>query len=529
MLEDASLHELLRLLLVIACEERRPCRESLAKIDNCSRLISAFTESIPKSTRLMRAILHTISGNVILDMVRHYALQVQEAARLGFGHDSTIDVCPLSHREARGRLHQGLSVMILKSALYAPQYGGHFDASAITLLLKQQSLDCPAQQSAADCIQRRPIDIIAPSVSLFEAVSTPHIDSVGLNWRDNLRREMSRDLDCRYEGVIRMVGEMCRDLELRCAEIESPLRQEQSKSRDLQIRLENSERDNAELESQTRNHQSSFSVLEKERAHLVLQVEAAERRLKELGTSVDNIHEELHRTRMKAEHSAQAAIERARQQDLIYLATMTGKDEVLEEQSLRLASTENHAKALEYQLNRMGGLEASKAEELKDKETHIETLNSAVSAAERHIEDLQDELTRTKEHNACHAVKISNSEALIEELNSAIVAVNEASDQNQSVISNLKDQLHKAEFETSELRSQHEAYVCAKDVEIKRLSESHRSSNNRWQNELEVARGNAAAANEQFGATITGLHGKVRKLRKEREVGVFRRLGLQLA
>ena len=528
MLEDASLHELIRLLLVIACEERRPCRESLAKIDNCLRLISAFTESIPKSTRLMRAVLHTISGSVLSDMVRHVS-QMQEAARLGFRHDSTIDVCPLSHHEARGRLHQGLSVMILKSALYAPQYGGHFDASAITVLLKEQSLKCPVQQSSLDCIQRRPIDIVAPSASLFEAVSTPHIDSVGLNWRDNLRREMSRDLDCRYEGVIRMVGEICRDLELRCAEIESPLRQEQSKSRDLQTRLETSERDKAELESQTRNHQSSFSVLEKERARLVLQVEVAERRLKELCTSVDNIHEELDHTRMKAEHSARAAIESARQQDLIYLATMTGKDEILEEQSLRLASTENHAKTLEYELNRMGGLEASKAEELKDKETHIETLKSAVSAAERHIKDLQDELTRTKEHNACHAVKVSNSEALIEELNSAIVAVNEASDQNRSVVSNLKDQLHKAEFETSELRSQHEAYICAKDVEIERLSESHRSSNDRWQYELEVARGNAAAANEQFGATITGLQSKIRKLRKEREVGVFSRSGLHLA
>ena len=523
MLEDASLRELLGSLLVIACEEWRPCRESLEKIDSGLMLISAFTESIPTSSKLVKAVLKSTSGNVISDMLRQYASQVQDAARLEFGRGhTTIDVCPLSHREAQGRLHQGLSVMILKSALYAPQCGGHFDAFATTLLLEKQSLDCPAQQLSEGCIQRRPTGIIVPSVSMFEAVSTPRMDSVGLNWRDNLRREMSRDLDCRYEGVIRMVGEICRDLELRCAEIEIPLRQEQSRSRDLQTRLENSERDKAELESQARNHQSVFGALEKERACLVYQAEAAERRLKELGTSVDNIHQEFDHARIEAEHAAQAAIESARQQDLMYLATMTGKEEILEEQSLRLASSENHTKLLEHELNRMGGLEANNIKELKDKETHIETLNSAVSAAERHITDLQDELTRTKEHNACHALKLSNSEAFIEELNSAIVAVNEASDQNRSLISNLRDQLRKAEFETSELRSQHETYICAKDMEIERLSESHRSLNDRWQSELEVARGNAAAANDQFGVTIAGLHSKIRRLRKEREVGAFR-------
>ena len=517
-LEDASLRKFLELLLVITCEERRPCRESLEKIDYGLRLISLFTESIPTSSKLIRAVLQSIPGNVISDMLRQYGSQEQEAARLDSGHNNIIDVCPLSHHDARGRLHQGLLVLILKSALYAPQCGGHFDASTITLLLEQQSFYYPAQQPSVGCSQRRPRNIVAPSISTFEAVSTPRMDSVSLKWRDNLRREMSRDLDCRYEGVIRMVGEICRDLELRCAEAESPLRQEQSKSRDLQTRLENSERDKAELEYQVRNYQSGFSALEKERACLVHQIEAAETRLKELGTSIDSVHQEL----KEAKHSAQATIESARQQDLMYLATMMGKDENLEEQSLRLASAENHAKALEHELNRMRGLEADNVEVLKDKETHIETLNSATSVADFHIKNLQDELTRTKEHNALHAAKISNSEALIEELNSVIVAVSEASDQNRSLISNLKDQLHKAESEMSELRSQHETYVHTKDVDFERLSESHRSLTDRWRNELETARGNAAAANEQFGATIAGLHSKIRKLRKEREVGALR-------
>lgn len=506
-----------------ACDKWEPCRASLTRTENALRLISVFTESIPKSSKLLKAVLQSISSSVVSDMLRQYASQAQEAMRLAFVHNhSTIDVCPLSYREARARLHKSLSVMVLKSALHAPQYGGQFDASAMTLLLENKFLYCPAQHISVECTQRRAMNVITPKISMFEAVSTPRIDSASLNWRDGLMREMSRDIGCRYESVIRMVGEICRDLELRCTENERPLREEQSRSRDLQARLESCERDNTELESQARNHRSTIIALEAERGCLANQVEATERRLKELCASLEHIHQQFDHAKIEAEDAAQAAIESARQQDLVYLATMTGKDEVLEEQSLRLASTEDLANSLEHELNRMRGLETSNAEKLDNHERHIETLNNAISVSECRVKDLENELTRTKEQNNYDTAKISNNTALIEELNCTIVALNDASEQNGSLILTLKDQIQKSTFETSELRLQHEAYMSTKDAEIERLVESHRSSNDRWQSELELARSGAAAASEHFTATIAGLQSKIGKLRKEREVGGFR-------
>ena len=522
LLEDASISKVLDSLLGLACEKWRPCRESLTKIDNALRLISVFTERIPTSSKLLKAVLQSISSSVVSEMLRQYASQVQGHMRLGFAHGhSTIDVCPSSYREAQARLHQSLGVLVLESALHASQCGGRFDASIMTLLLEKQSLYSPAQPASVECTQHPPIKIVTPKISLFEAVSTPRGDSVSLNWRDGLIREMSRDLDCRYEGVIRMVGEICRDLELRCNETERPLREEQSVSRDLQARLESSERNKAELESQARNHRSSFSALEIERDCLANQVAATERRLKELGTSLEDIHQEFDHAKIEAERAAQAAIESARQQDLAYLATMTAKDEDLEEQFLKLASTKNHVQTLEQDLNCMRALEAKNAETLNNSENNIEKLNNAFAASERRIQDLQNELMQTKDQNARNTAKLGNNEALIEELNSTIVAVNEASDQNKSLTLILKDQLQRAEIEASQLRLQHETYVSAKDAEIEHLDESNRSSNNKWQSELEVAHKSAAAASEQSAATIAGLHSKVRKLRKEREVRIL--------
>ena len=522
LLEDASVRELLESLLVVACDKWQPCRESLTRIENALRLISVFTEMIPTSSKLLKAVLQSVPSSTVSGMLRQYALQEEEAMRLRLIHGhSTLEVCPSSYREARARLHQSLSVMVLKSALHAPQCGAHFDASTMVLLLEYRSLHCAAQHGSVECTQRRPMKTTTPKISMFEAVSTPRIDSASLHWRDGLMDEMSRDIDCRYEGIIRIVGQICRDLELRCNNNERPLREEQSRSHTLRARLESSERDKAELAFQARSHQSTISALKTERDCLANQVEATQRQLKESGTILDNIHQEFDHARNEAKRAAQAATENARQQDLVYLATMTGKDEVLEEQSSRLASTENHAKALEHELNRMKELEANNAEKLSNGETYIETLNNAVSASERRVEDLQNELTRTKEQNAYNAAQISNNMALIEELNSTIIALNEVSDQNGALISILKGQLQKAESVISELRLQHETYVSAKDAEFERLYESHRSSNENWQSELEVSRSSAAAASEQFTATIAGLHSEVAKLQKEREVRIF--------
>lgn len=188
-------------LLMMACDRWHPCRGSLTKIDNGLRLISVFTESLPSSSKLLNAVLQSISSKAVSAMLRQCASQVQEIMRLEFVHGHNAeDACPLSYYEARARLHESLSALILKAALHASQYGGSFDASAMTLLLEKRSVRRPTQHTSTECTQRRSRTIIKPRISMFEAVSTPRTDSVSLDWREGLMREMSRDVECRYEG-----------------------------------------------------------------------------------------------------------------------------------------------------------------------------------------------------------------------------------------------------------------------------------------------------------------------------------------
>ena len=496
---------------MLACEKWHPCRDSLTEIDNALQLISIIREKITTSSEFLKAVLRSISSSVVSDKLRQYVYQVPGLMCMGSvrGHNN-LEVCPLSYREAQTQLHQCLAMMVLESAL-ASQRGGHFDPAMMRLLLRKQCLHCQAQPESVECAQRRPRSLQMPKISLFEAINTPRVESVSLNWRDSLIRELSRDADCRYEGVVRMVGEICRDLESRCNESERPLREEKSKSRDLQARLESAERDKGDLELQTRNRQSQYSALQIERDRLAEKVEVAERQMEELGTRLNNINRE-------AECAAQTAIERTRQQDLAYLATITGKDEMFEEQSLKLTSAEQRVQLLEDELSCMREQEVNNAEKVNNDEKRIGTLNIAISASECRIRALQDEITQTKEQDARNIVKISSNEAIIDELKSTILASNDASDQKESLISTLRDRLQNSELETSELRLQHETYLSAKDAEIECLKESIRSSNETWLHKIEVAHKSAAAVSEQSAATIASLRSKVGKLRKEREV-----------
>ena len=211
LLEDASIRELLESLLAMACAKWHPSRESLMKIDNGLRLISAFTEKILTSSKLLKAVLQSTSSDVASNMLRLCASQ-EKVMRLVInnGH-SAMDVCLLSFREAQARLYQKLLVLVLKSALHAPQFGVDFDSSGLTLLLEKQPFNCFAPHASVECTQRRPMNAISPKISMFEAQSTPCMDSASRNWRNGLLIEMSRDVECRYEGVIRMVSEICRD------------------------------------------------------------------------------------------------------------------------------------------------------------------------------------------------------------------------------------------------------------------------------------------------------------------------------
>lgn len=373
------------------------------------------------------------------------------------------------------------------------------------LLEKQTALSSTSPRCVMSSLRKPSLQ--TAKLSLFEAESTPQTDSISHEWREHLIREMSRNTNCQYESTTRIFGEVCRDLELRCNEAERPLRDEQSKSRSIQARLEGSQAKVAELESQIYVRTSQSEAMKMERNKLKDQVSTSDERLRNLQTSHNQTCQEFDQAKADAERAARHATEAARQQDLAYLATMTGKDAMFEEQAAKLARSEGRVADQEHELAQLEAQASRDVGAITEQNAVNDDLRSAVVAANDMAASRQVDIDRL----------IESERALNASTEELAAKLQEVSDRNDLLISNLKQELQAAEVKTSELLQEHDAYASAKGAEILRLEESHQNSIEGWRTKLKEARNEATIAARKDASAFAELQGKNKRLREELE------------
>ena len=417
-------------------------------------------------------------------------------------HD-VLKTCPSAILGARTRLQSRLDCILLSSALRCSR--AEDEAFRSTLLPLLQSSVRPPQPTAS-CTSHDARTRNAP-VSLLEAGSTPLSVSISHGWKDNIANEMSRDAHRRPDSVIRMVGEICRDLELRCDEAERPLREEQSRSRNLETKLEASGTRIGELEADVEHCSFQVKDLEFEKASLREQVRSSENRLQDLSSNLDKTHEELQHAKGEAQRSTETAAESARQQDLAYLATLTGKDEMYEEQASRLATSEHQVHDLEIALAELQSREIETAgrahaggiviEELKKTNLELRTLEESKEAEIGHLIESETKLIIT----------------ISEVTKQAKQATNDYDDN----VAELRSQIEATQATTARLREEHRTRTAENTAAFARLEEQNQITVNSIQAENQRIRSDATQALEVRDHTIAELQRKVSELRQERQ------------
>ena len=504
-LDEAVICEILSKLLGLACNDNPPSRGVLTQLDGGLHLVAAITAAIPTAKSLREVLLSCISGKQVERLLQQFTTQLPRSTDSVAGHN-IMEICPGACAEALYRLQQDVTVMLLSTALYAPGLEIGLQCSSRLLLQKQIQLS-NSQLRHKHCRLRRSSLSEPPGVSLFEARGTPYTDSISHDWRTNIVRELSSEAGCRYESLVRMVGDVCRDLELRCTEAERPLREEQSRSQELWAHLEAAQGKVAELEGQARVREDVTISLTTERTELLDQIETHKACLKGLEAKLDNMRQEFDQAQSDADIAVQTAIENARQRDLAYLATLTGKDQLFEEQSSKLASSESQVKDLEFEMSQLKAEVASHAETTQAQQKAIEELNSSIATA-RDLAALQEA--------KIDGLRKSERD-LISSRDDIARKAQDVSQVHESAISDLKVELQVAKAEAAGLQKQYDSHASAKEAEILRLEESLRASTKQWQLELTETCNTAALADQQRASTIAGLQSKIKRLREERQ------------
>lgn len=379
-------------LLELACSELIPSPESLVRLENAIVLTSSLVVQIQGSPSLRQAVLYSIYTDRLSKPLDRFISLVAPVSCSNM-HEQA-DSCPHSYQQTKLNLHRGICDLFLKTALAEIRGEVRIDALVTTALLdKQMSLSTVSR--VCDFYGPKTLAPAIPPINSKEA--TQRAESH--DWRNRLRESMIRANESQFESIVRTVGEVCQDLERRCENVERPLRDEQTRSNDLNLKVNASEEALRAFESQAQEHILAIGGLETEKAMLVAQVQVAEQREQSLSHSYEILQQEFDAAIKDAADAAETAEEALNQQELAHLATLTGKDEMYEEQTSII-------KVLQDRITILGG-------ELSQLKAQDDEANSRIAVLQDEAHKQSDALKGVEDNVRCLELDVyEKSEAL---------------------------------------------------------------------------------------------------------------------
>ena len=480
--------------------EDKPSSGLMASVGNTLKLATIFKDSAYQSPKLRSAILGCISSNRLGQLLRPFAPQ-KSACLNSVENHRKLQLCPTAYTNLQTRLIWNVNSIVLSAALGSGMNHEGLGSMLIAFLKNQTALDGTFPRCKA--FHRAELGIQATEVSLFEAESTPSTSSISHDWRDTLVREMSREANCRYQSITRIFSEVCRDLELRCDDAERPLREEQSKCHDLKVRLEDCQAKIGQIESRLHNQTSSLEAAEHANDVLENQLKVSHERCQILQISMDETLQDFSQVKFDAHRASQLALDIARQQDLAHIAIITGKDEMLDEQALKIINYNNCIADQEQLIVQLKDQSTKDAKVRIEKEESISMLNSALSSAKELANAQKAELERM----------VESEKAVILQKHELQTAYN----CNEKLISKLREDLCTARAATSQLQQKYDMYATTKTAEVLQLEKSNRISIENSRSEFDKAKKTSAINDKKNASVIAELRGSNRRLRKEVE------------
>lgn len=499
-LDDSAICRILLKLLRVSCESDQPTTQSYHRLHNAVVVADTICELAKHSPLLYRTLSRLLTHRENLAVLARFS--TYKGPGYCLSDCGSSEVCLPAMSKIQARLHQSLTFLILSSCLHEPLADDHMRETVILPLLSRQTISRQRLDHRPDHTVR----IERRSISIFETRGTPTVAHVSHGWRDKLSQDMKREALSKSESMSRMIGDICRDLELRCEETERPLRDEQSRSQALEDNLKIYKAKTLDLEADADHLGFRITDLEQEKASLQEQLQTAVMRSDELSVILDEFRQEMECLKAEKQRGEQIAAESARQQDLVFLATLTGKDERYEEQTSRLHACEEQITRLEK------GLMASEVQTTEAAQMAI-VRQQMLDEREHALSDLQ-ETTKTleaeaREHMSC-----------IEELQNTIISLRSNAEttqkENDAAKSEVETQLRFCEGRILEIQQKYDMQTIDHKAALEHFEEKSRGLTSDHQADLERIRNDADQVLKRRDLSIAELSKKTSRLRGER-------------
>ncbi|KAL5695027.1 hypothetical protein EMGR_001650 [Emarellia grisea] len=296
--------------------------------------------------------------------------------------------------------------------------------------------------------------------------------------------------------------EVCFDLEQRCTTIEAPLRAVEDERDQIAVQAEQLKQQKSELELQLQQASSTISELQQEIFHLENHARSTSARVEELSTSLDTARRELEDQRRTSQETTNSEREKARTRELDLLASITEKDDQIEELQEETRNLREDNNALRQILDTVS----------KEKNTSLEH----TAALKQDVVRLEQCVEHGKLLLAQRDEEMSRLQADQGHMKSQMEALQKKLDEESAQVQELKTALRNAEethrTEVNTLKKQYESQISEITVEYT----ENKGEMKALQAVMHAAASSATKELQAKERRIQHLERKVQQLRDER-------------
>lgn len=465
-----------------------------------AKLAEVMVEQIAIVPNIAVAILPSHPSEVLLESMRRCAGQNAPDVALSGSH-AEESICNASIRE-KSALRGQVKILLLRAAVRIPRPLGESKyASVLDKLLDGYQVSSPHGVCQHGKKPAKEITV----VSLFEAAGTPDTKTISHNWRERLVDQMSRDTALRFDSIVRIMGDVCRDLESRCDEAERPLREERIKTQQVESEFTTAVaaidqlREEAKTASHTRNSLTEENVL------LQKQLNAIQEKHSELSAKFRDLEQEAEHSRSETKRIASISAESSRERDLIYVATLRSKDEMLQQRTEEVSALKALASKIQEDLGAAESGFEEQVEESHRKDAIITMLNQALGKADTDARMKQDDLDSSR--MAQEGLEIENHR--IKE------AMKETVERDSGAIAELRAELEAAETSHQDLRKEHQELMASTHAELLKATTSHQAEKASVRQQLQDIETRAKHDSEKNAQLIKDLEKGTKRLQRD--------------
>lgn len=420
-----------------------------------SQTIGDCLSQIPSLRKALSSAFSALQDEFVLQI---FLKEVLRPAPCG-----TDESCNATTLEARRALGSSLASLYIGTALSSgSELRTDMGKTSLRMLAKLQQLvgtdfSCTSTTSSP----RTALN------SFVDAKCTPDIANDAQDWKGKLSAYTRMDAKHQEKSLIRLVGEMCHDLEERCAISEEPLRQEQERTKSLQKELATLLEEKTVLKEDYTESIMHIDSLERQKSEVEACLSEEQNQTEQLFSRIDCLERNLRETK----EAAQEELRRTRESD---------NDKEMELRA-SLGALRCTVEDLEEDLKESKEKTERVNEELTASKEAIESLQSDLDSAEANLTELRANLESLNESFRDSQAQLETQTLLKEQMQVEVKIVKDKSEQVSIELSDLherhqdlvaqSERQHSAfEDEIERARQQMESTLSSHNVVIKDLS-----------------------------------------------------------